>query len=255
MSGRPEAGRRGQPPQPLARSAGLPVWLKPLVFALAVVPLARLFVLGMNDGLGANPVEFVTRSTGTWALVMLCVTLAVTPLRRLSGWTALVRLRRMLGLFAFFYAVLHFTVFVWLEHWFDLGAMLADVLDRPFVMVGFLALLLMLPLALTSTQAMMRRLGRRWQTLHRLIYLVAPLAVLHFWWHKAGKNDFFEPAIYGLVVAALLLARLLWRSRGTQASRGTVARKPAGVSPAAPAGAVDRATTRTTGQRTAPQRR
>jgi len=198
----------------MAPRAGLPRWLKPAVFLLSLLPLARLLLLGFTDGLGANPVEFVTRSTGTWALVMLCLTLAVTPLRRLSGWNALVRLRRMLGLYAFFYAVLHFTVFLWLEHWFDLAAMLLDVIERPFVTAGFLAFLLMTPLAATSTQAMIRRLGSRWQVLHRLVYLIAPLAVLHFWWHKAGKNDFAEPAVYGAVVALLLAARVVGRRRG-----------------------------------------
>ena len=198
----------------MAPRAGLPRWLKPAVFLLSLLPLARLFLLGFAGELGANPVEFVTRSTGTWALVMLCLTLAVTPLRRLSGWNALVRLRRMLGLFAFFYASLHFTVFLWLEHWFDLAAMLLDVLERPFVTAGFLAFLLMVPLAATSTQAMVRRLGSRWLTLHRLVYLIAPLAVLHFWWHKAGKNDFTEPAVYGAVIALLLAARLVGRRRG-----------------------------------------
>jgi sulfoxide reductase heme-binding subunit YedZ len=198
----------------MAPRASLPRWLKPAVFLLSLLPLARLFLLGFAGELGANPVEFVTRSTGTWALVMLCLTLAVTPLRRLSGWNALVRLRRMLGLFAFFYASLHFTVFLWLEHWFDVAAMLLDVLERPFVTAGFLAFLLMLPLAATSTQAMVRRLGSRWQALHRLVYLIAPLAVLHFWWHKAGKNDFGEPAFYGAVVALLLAARLVGRRRG-----------------------------------------
>lgn len=197
----------------MAPRAGLPRWLKPAIFLLSLLPLARLFLLGFANELGANPVEFVTRSTGTWALVMLCLTLAVTPLRRLSGWNALVRLRRMLGLFAFFYASLHFSVFLWLEHWFDLAAMLLDVLERPFVTAGFLAFLLMAPLAATSTQGMVRRLGSRWQALHRLVYLIAPLAVLHFWWHKAGKNDFGEPAIYGVVVALLLAARLVGRRR------------------------------------------
>lgn len=197
----------------MAPRAGLPRWLKPAIFLLSLLPLARLFLLGFANELGANPVEFVTRSTGTWALVMLCLTLAVTPLRRLSGWNALVRLRRMFGLFAFFYASLHFSVFLWLEHWFDLAAMLLDVLERPFVTAGFLAFLLMAPLAATSTQGMVRRLGSRWQALHRLVYLIAPLAVLHFWWHKAGKNDFGEPAIYGVVVALLLAARLVGRRR------------------------------------------
>lgn len=185
------------------------MWLKPLVFIAALVPLARLFVLGFLGLLGANPVEFVTHSTGTWALVMLCLTLAITPLRRLTGWNALIRLRRMLGLFAFFYALLHFAIFIWLEHWFDLAAALHDVAERPFITVGFLALLLMVPLAITSTQAMIRRLGRNWQALHRLIYLIAPLGVLHFWWDKSGKNDFFEPAVYGVVVAVLLLSRVI----------------------------------------------
>jgi sulfoxide reductase heme-binding subunit YedZ len=188
---------------------GMPRWIKPLVFVLALVPLARLFVLGFTDGLGANPVEFVTRSTGAWALIMLCATLAVTPLRRLSGWNSLIRLRRMLGLYSFFYAALHFTIFVWLEHWFDLAALFDDVLQRPFVTLGFVALLLMVPLALTSNQAMIRRLGRNWQALHRLVYVIAPLAVLHFWWHKAGKNDIGEPLMYGAAIALLLLARLL----------------------------------------------
>lgn len=188
---------------------GLPAWLKPAVFVVALLPLARLFILGQSGGLGANPVEFVTRSTGTWALVMLCVTLAVTPLRRLSGWNTVVRLRRMLGLFAFFYATLHFVIFLWLEHWFDVAAMLRDVFERPFVTAGFIAFALLVPLAATSTQAMIRRLGgARWRALHRLVYLAAPLAVLHFWWHKAGKNDFAEPTVYAIVVAVLLALRL-----------------------------------------------
>ena len=187
---------------------GLPAWFKPAVFALSLLPLARLVAYAVTDRLGANPVEFITRSTGTWALVMLCVTLAVTPLRRLSGWNALVRLRRMLGLFAFFYACLHLTVFLWLEHWFDVTAMLRDVLERPFVTVGFVAFLLLVPLAATSTQRMIRWLGKRWQALHRLVYLIAPLAVLHYWWHKAGKNDLVEPLLYALVLAALLASRL-----------------------------------------------
>lgn len=187
---------------------GLPAWLKPAVFVLSLLPLARLVAYAGTDRLGANPVEFITRSTGTWALVMLCVTLAVTPLRRLSGWNALVRLRRMLGLFAFFYASLHLAVFLWLEHWFDVAAMLRDVLERPFVTVGFVAFLLLVPLAATSTQRMIRWLGSRWQALHRLVYLIAPLAVLHFWWHKAGKNDLGEPALYALLVATLLASRL-----------------------------------------------
>lgn len=145
---------------------------------------------------------------------MLCATLAVTPLRRLTGFAALARLRRMLGLFTFFYACLHLTTYLWFDQWFDLLAILLDVIKRPFITVGMTAFVLLLPLAATSTDAMMRRLGRRWVELHRLVYLIAPLAILHFWWHKAGKNDLAEPAIYGAVVALLLAARLWRRRRG-----------------------------------------
>lgn len=178
---------------------------------LALVPLARLFVLGWLDALTANPVEFVQRSTGTWALVALCATLSITPLRRLLGWSWLVRLRRMLGLFAFFYACLHFMTWLWLDQWFDWSSIVKDIAKRPYITVGFAAFLLLVPLAATSTQAMMRRLGRRWQELHRLVYAIAVLGVLHFWWHKAGKNDFAEPLAYALVVGGLLALRITWQ--------------------------------------------
>jgi sulfoxide reductase heme-binding subunit YedZ len=180
------------------------------VFAAGLLPLLRLVVLGYADALGANPVEFVTRSTGTWTLVMLCITLSVTPLRRLLDWPWLLRLRRMLGLYAFFYATLHFTTWVWLDQWFEPWSMVMDIIERPFITVGFTAFVLMLPLAATSTKSMMRRLGSRWQELHRLVYAIAVLAVLHFWWHKAGKNDFAEPMVYAAVVALLLGFRVAW---------------------------------------------
>lgn len=188
------------------------------MFVAALLPLARLFVLGWLDDLTANPVEFVQRSTGTWALVMLCTTLSITPLRRLTGWNALVRLRRMLGLFTFFYACLHLTTYVWLDQWFDWMAIVEDIAERPFITVGFTAFVLMVPLALTSTNAMMRRLGRRWQELHRLVYAIAVLAVLHFWWHKAGKNDFAEPLFYALIVGGLLALRVTWQLSRPRAS-------------------------------------
>ncbi len=184
--------------------------LRAVVFALALVPLVRLFVLGAYDALTANPAEFVQRSTGTWTLAMLCITLAVTPLRRLTGWNVLARLRRMLGLFAFCYACLHLLTYVWLDQWFDWHAIVDDVLERPFITVGFTAFVLMIPLAATSTNAMMRRLGRRWQELHRLVYAIAVLAILHYWWHKAGKNDFSAPLAWALVVGGLLALRLTW---------------------------------------------
>nr|WP_238541309.1 protein-methionine-sulfoxide reductase heme-binding subunit MsrQ [Burkholderia gladioli] len=191
---------------------------KPVVFLAGLFPLARLVVLGFTGGLGANPIEFVTRSTGLWTLVILCVTLAVTPLRRLTGINALLRLRRMIGLFAFFYALLHFTTYFWFDKWFDLPAILKDVFKRPFITVGFAAFLLLIPLALSSPRAAARRLGRHWQRLHRLIYAIAVLAILHFWWMRAGKHDLAPPKLYGAIVLVLLgwrvVAALRARRRG-----------------------------------------
>jgi len=180
------------------------------VFFTSLLPLARLVWLGMNDGLSANPLEFVTRSTGTWALVFLCLTLSITPLRRLSRRPQVQKLRRMLGLYSFFYALLHFSIWLWLDHNFDLGDMWQDVLKRPFIAAGFTAFVLLLPLAATSTRGMIRRLGVNWVRLHRLVYVIAIAAILHYWWHKAGKNDFATVSIYAAVVAALLGIRLWW---------------------------------------------
>jgi sulfoxide reductase heme-binding subunit YedZ len=192
--------------------------IKAAVFVLALGPLARLLLVGTTGawgGLGANPVEFVTRSTGTWTLVFLCITLAITPARRLSGWNWLQRLRRMLGLFAFFYGALHFTTYFWLDQWFDLAAIAKDIVKRPFITMGFAAFVMMIPLAVTSTDAMVRRLGRRWGKLHRVVYAVAIAALLHYWWHKAGKNNFSEVGWYAAVVIGLLGWRLVdrWRKR------------------------------------------
>lgn len=182
---------------------------KPLVFLCGLVPVGRWVWLGLGDGLTANPIEFLTRSSGTWALVWLLITLGVTPVRRMLGQPALVRVRRMCGLFAFFYAFLHFSAWAWWDRALDAAAMLQDVYDRPFITAGFTAFVLMSALALTSTQGWIRRLGRKWQTLHRAIYVIGMLAILHLWWHKAGKNDFFEPIVYGLVLVALLGWRVL----------------------------------------------
>jgi sulfoxide reductase heme-binding subunit YedZ len=214
------AGVAAQPARRPGLSPGGLVFLKAVVFLLALGPLARLVLggtLGWFGGLGANPVELVTRSTGTWTLVFLCITLTLTPLRRLSGWTWLQRLRRMLGLFAFFYGLLHFITYLWLDQWFDLGAVVKDVIRRPFITMGFLAFVLMLPLAATSTDGMIRRLGRRWGRLHRLVYLVAIAAVLHYWWHKSGKNDYSEVGWYAATVALLLGWRLFERLRARAA--------------------------------------
>jgi sulfoxide reductase heme-binding subunit YedZ len=199
--------------------------IKAAVFVLALGPLVRLVMagtMGAFGGLGANPVEFVTRSTGTWTLVFLCITLAITPARRLSGWNWLQRVRRMLGLCAFFYGALHFTTYFWLDQWFDLAAIVKDIVKRPFITVGFAAFLLMVPLALTSTDAMVRRLGRRWGKLHRLVYAVAIAAILHYWWHKAGKNDFSEVGWYAAVVIGLLGWRLVDRRRRRAAPHSPV---------------------------------
>ncbi|HYD78215.1 MAG TPA: protein-methionine-sulfoxide reductase heme-binding subunit MsrQ [Paucimonas sp.] len=194
-------------PSPLQTKA-----IKTLLFIAALMPFARLVVFAVSGDLGANPIEFITRNTGDWTLYFLCITLAVTPLRRFTGWNWLIKLRRMLGLFAFFYATLHFTTFLWFDHFFDLQAMWKDILKRPFITVGFASFVLLIPLAATSTNAMVRRLGaKRWQWLHRTIYLIAPLGILHYWWMKAGKHDLSQPILFGVIVAGLLLLRLYWR--------------------------------------------
>ena len=223
MPARPDtSGAAGPVRAPLARQwdARQVGRFKPVLFVLGLYPGLRWIWLGLNDGLSANPVEFLTRSAGIWTFVCLLATLAITPLRRLLNQPALVRLRRMCGLFAFFYGFLHFLAWVGWDRGFDPRGMVTDIVERPFIAVGLAAFLLMTALALTSTQAAMRRLGRRWQRLHRGIYLIGLLGLLHFWWHKAGKNDFAEPVIYGAVLALLLGWRVVswWRRRaaGTQ---------------------------------------
>ncbi|SMP81206.1 sulfite oxidase heme-binding subunit YedZ [Noviherbaspirillum suwonense] len=186
--------------------------IKAGLFVLALLPFLRLVVSAFTDQLGANPVEFITRNTGDWTLYFLCITLAVTPLRRLTNWVWLVKLRRMQGLYVFFYAALHFTTFLWFDHAFDITEMWKDVLKRPFITVGFIAFVLLIPLAATSTNAIIKKLGaKNWQRLHRLVYLIASLGILHFWWMKAGKHDFEQPLIFGAIVATMLIMRLVWR--------------------------------------------
>ena len=173
---------------------------------VCLLPLLRLVVLAMAGQLGANPIEFITHSTGTWTLVGLLVTLAVTPLRHLTGQAVLVRYRRMLGLFAFGYACLHFLTYLWLDQFFELAAIARDVVKRPFITVGFAAFVLLVPLAATSSRAMMRRLGRNWQRLHRLVYVIAALGVVHYLW--LVKKDVTQPLVYGSVLVLLLAMRL-----------------------------------------------
>ena len=181
--------------------------LKRALFVSALLPLLINVWLAAQDRLGANPIESLTRSSGDWTLYLLTLTLAITPLRRLSGQHWLQALRRMLGLFAFFYACLHFTTFIWFDHFFDLAEIGRDVWKRPFITIGFAALVLLIPLAVTSTNAMQRRLGRRWSQVHSLVYGVALLALLHFWWMRAGKQNFAEPILMNAIIMILLAAR------------------------------------------------
>jgi len=184
--------------------------IKPLVFIACLIPLARLVWFSLHDGLGANPIEFITRSTGTWTLTFLLITLSITPLRKLTRQPWLIQLRRMLGLYAFFYACLHFTTYIWLDQFFDLSAIYKDVLKRPFISIGFAGFVLLIPLALTSTNAIIKRLGgKNWQRLHRLVYLIAIGGAIHYWW--LVKKDITQPAIYAAVLAALLGYRVaIW---------------------------------------------
>jgi methionine sulfoxide reductase heme-binding subunit len=172
-----------------------------LVLTLCLLPLAWLPWAAATGGLGANPIEAVTHHTGIWALRLLIVTLAVTPVRRLTGWPALVRHRRTFGLFAFFYAALHLTTWMALDQFFAFGRMAEDLVKRPFITAGMVSFLLLLPLAITSTAGMIRRLGRRWRTLHRLVYVAAVTAVIHFWW--VVKADFREPRLWALALSVL----------------------------------------------------
>lgn len=183
--------------------------IKVALFCAALLPLARLVWLAATDDLGANPVEFVIRSLGTWTLVSLLATLSITPIRLITGVAWPVQLRRMLGLFAFFYASLHLLAYAGLDQWFDWHAIAHDIVKHPYVVVGFSAFLLMIPLALTSNRAAIRRLGQRWQALHRLVYLIATLGVIHYWW--LVKKDVSEPVIYASVLAVLLGIRLYSR--------------------------------------------
>jgi sulfoxide reductase heme-binding subunit YedZ len=187
-------------------------WLKPLVFLLCATPAAQLAYQAYTGDLGVNPIEYITRFTGSWSLIILIASLAVTPLRRLTGRNELIKIRRMIGLFAFFYACLHFATYIGLDLFFDFRAIGKDILKRPYITVGFFAFVIMVPLAATSTAGMIRRLGKRWQQLHRLVYVAAIAGVIHFYW--LVKADISRPAQYGAVLAVLLGFRLFvkWRS-------------------------------------------
>ena len=196
-----------------------PKYLKPIVFLACLLPLARLGWKALNAALGANPIQVITYSTGTWTLVFLLVTLSITPLRKLTSQYWLIQYRRMLGLFAFFYACLHFTTYIWLDQFFDLHSIYKDVYKRPFITAGFTAFVLLIPLAATSTRWAIRKLGKRWLALHRLIYFSATAGIIHYIW--LVKKDVRVPEIYAVILATLLLYRvaawLLDRHHGTPA--------------------------------------
>ena len=194
-------------------------WAKVIVFALGLAPLGALGWRAYQHELTANPIEFITRATGDWTLRFLVFTLAVTPLRKLLGLPELIRFRRMLGLFAFFYACLHFTTYIWLDKFFDLAEMWKDVAKRRFITVGFAAFLLLIPLAITSTAGWIRRLGgKRWQALHRAVYVSAVCGVVHYYW--LVKSDVRKPVFYGALVGLLLV----WRAVNRATNRGRGAR-------------------------------
>ena len=190
---------------------------KPCVFLLALLPLGYWLTALFQDALGANPAEALLRGTGLWTLRMLCVLLLVSPLREITGWVGLARLRRMLGLFVFFYALVHFSAYVWLDQSGQWDDILRDIPKRPFILVGLLALVLLTPLALTSFNAAIRWLGAaRWRKLHRAVYGIALLAILHFFWMRAGKRNFDQVALYAAIIGVLLA----WRLRRFFSQRG-----------------------------------
>ena len=192
-------------------------WVKPLIFAAALAPAAALVYGFYTSDLTANPLDYITDQTGSWALAFLVISLCVTPLRRLTGWNPIIRLRRMLGLFAFFYAFLHMLTWVVLLNFFDVREMVIDVVKRPFITIGMATFLILLALAVTSNRFAIRRLGRKWQTLHRLVYVSAAAGCIHFIWKV--KVAIGEPVYYAAALGVLLAFRLLWRLRRSREVR------------------------------------
>ena len=196
--------------------------IKPTVFVLCLIPISLLAWDGFTHHLGANPVETLNHRTGIWTLRLLLITLTVTPLRRLTGWNIIIRLRRMLGLFAFFYAFLHFLTWLVFDHFFDIHEIVKDIVKRPYITVGFSAFVMLIPLAVTSTNKWVRRLGSRWARLHQLIYVNATFGVLHYLW--LVKADVRDPVIYGLLLAVLLSYRA-WIKRSSLLPLGPMVRQ------------------------------
>ena len=203
-------------------------WFKPLIFLACLGPLARLGWKAYHHALGANPIEVITHSTGDWTLIFLLLTLAITPLRKLTGQLWLIRFRRMFGLFAFFYVVLHFLTYIWLDKFFDVHEMLADIAKRKFITVGFTGFVLLIPLAITSTRGWIRRLGgKRWQRLHQLIYLSATAGVVHYLW--LVKKDIHKPLEYAIVLGVLLGYRIIVWAVPRLTARQTRPVRPGGL--------------------------
>lgn len=203
-------------------------WLKPAVFLLCLMPFGLLAYNAFTGNLSANPIDDITDTTGDWTLRFVMITLSVTPLRKIFGWNFLGRVRRMLGLFTFFYATLHFTTYIWLDQFFDVASILKDIPKRPFILVGFTAFTLFIPLAITSTAGWVRRLGgKRWQLLHRLVYVSATAGVVHYLW--LVKADKSRPLIYGAILATLLGYRLFEfvRKRRAKPAPARAVRNPA----------------------------
>lgn len=192
--------------------------IKPAVFIACLMPLVMLIVGLMNDSLGANPVEAMTHETGEWTLHFLLITLLVTPARQILKLTWLIKFRRMLGLFAFFYATLHFTTYIWFDQYFDWAEIVKDIIERPFITVGFTAFVLLIPLALTSNKIMIRRLKKNWVKLHKLIYVIAVLGVLHFIW--LVKADYLHPFVYGVILLVLLSYRAYQQRKAATPAEG-----------------------------------
>lgn len=211
---------RAAPPAPRRKLARR--WIKPLVFAASLVPLAMLAWAAYRDQLGANPIETLEIETGVWTLRFLVLTLAVTPARRLFGWNWLIKYRRMIGLFTFFYATVHLSTYIGLDMFFNVGDIVHDVTKHLYITVGMAAWILLLPLALTSTTGWVRRLGgKRWQALHRAIYAIAILGTVHYWW--GVKKDIQRPLLYAAVFALLLGYRLWLRTAKSLATRERMA--------------------------------
>ena len=194
----------------------MPKYVKPLVFIICLLPLVVLIWDGFHDALGANPIEKITHRTGDWSLRFLLITLSITPMRKLVGWKFVIRFRRMLGLFAFFYVCIHFSIYIVFDHFFDMSEIVKVIVKRPYVTVGFTAFVLLVPLAITSTNKMKKRLGVRWKQLHQLVYVIAVLGVLHYLW--LVKADVLQPVIHAIVLLVLLSFRA-WQDRRDRAMR------------------------------------